>query len=375
MQGQREKIIDEFYDALHSFITDYTNNLDKDFTQDKISKIIVQIPEVIESFKDFSSEEEYRLMATKGNGNLPAIQILDPTFGYKLYKPIADDLYKEFFFECLMYCLIYYEMYFKNWKYEIVSNIEGKNGEFEITDNQLPHLLGLDAKLLGDNQMLNSFIDSYSDSSVIEKMLLLIKNYQKIIDYEKSHNVEIINYYKTMQKVKCFLLLGRFFNEFQNIPDDFEKKLNIISIEDNPDSNNQLFLVKKSNMNSTMNRNIIKILIQLNQDSNMFFARSLQSSAETIESIQKVAGLIFNGDITMQLDDEQKDVLLDEGLVTQKIVSFSRGKITLKDNECAINPAVFWKGFKASAPIINKEDLDKFLNYLNSNCMENCFSM
>ena len=375
MQGQREKIIDEFYDALHSFITDYTNNLDKDFTQDKISKIIVHIPEVIESFKDFSSEEEYRLMATKYNGNLPAIQIIDPTFGYKLYKPIADDKYKEFFFECLMYCLIYYEMYFKNWKYEIVSDIEGKNGEFEITDNQLPHLLGLEAKLLADNQMLNSFIDSYGDSPVIEKILLLIKNYQKIIDYEKSHNVEIINYYKSMQKVKSFLLLGRFFNEFQSIPDGIEKKLNIISVEDNPDSNNQLFLVKKSNMNSTMNRNIIKILIQLNQDSNMFFARSLQSSAETIESLLNVEGLIFNGEITLQLNEEQKVVLLDEGLVIQEKAPSSRGRIELKENECAINPSAFWKGFKTSAPIINKENLEEFLEYLKSNCLEDDFSM
>ena len=238
----KNDVIEWFYSIVRNFVQTYVDNIDRDFTKDKIDQIIRRIPDIIENFKDPTTEEEYNMLAKKSNGTLATIQIVDRSTGYKVYKTMTTEEYKNFYYELLMYALIDYELFFQGWKYEIVDE-EGINRiPLEFNEEQLPHMLGIEAKYMGDCALLDKIIGNYSGKRPIEQILLIIENYEKIKAYEGEHNVEIFNYYKSMQKVKEFLLLGRMFNEYR----ESRPEQNSLIIVNNDGSTNQKWLYKKS---------------------------------------------------------------------------------------------------------------------------------
>lgn len=346
------KIIDDFYTSIHEFIKkSEIQDIDRTYDRTTINQVFAHIAEAIQSFQDCPNEDIYCQPS-----NIATIQYSHPVTGYKLYMPLTQDNYKEFYFECLMYSLIHYELFFKNYKYTITSSTDDKSGEFEITEDQLPHLLGIDAKFIGKCALLDSIILNYSSKNKIEQLLALVENHKAIMEYENSYNLNIFNYYKAMLKVKEFLLLGRFFNGFEYAGN----KLNIVEVENNPSSSNQIYLTKKSNLNSTMTKNIIKILLQKNPNG-LFFARSLQSTCDTIEGNNKFCGDVANNYLTMDIPVEAQKELIEANLLCPPS---QRG---IKPNQnLSINPAAFWKGVPAGVPHIKLDDLQKFINYLNT---------
>lgn len=347
-------IIDKFYNIVSGFIKSYALQLDRNFTEEKIFEIINNIPKIITAFQDCSTDEEYRMLAKKSDGTLASIQIEDPGTKYKVFKPIASEEYKNFYYECLMYSLIYYELFFEKWTYQVEDHVNGiKSGEFTIDEKSLPHLLGIEAKYIGNCNLLESIIGGYNGKSPIEQILLIIENYEKIKDYENQNGVEIFNYYKSMQKIKDFLLLGRMFNEFRTS----EPNQNQLIVFDKDDSNNQLYLVKKSNMNSTMSRSIIKIIIQLN-DNGFFFPRSIQSISDEMQLLEMARMEVWGGIEINGLSESEKIELLKKGLIKNKM-PFS---VSLNTDKSFINPYIFDLG--VSSPHAKVEELRAFLEML-----------
>lgn len=347
-------IIVKFYYEVNKFIRSFSDDVNKDYTEEKIFQIIRDIPKIIGGFRDCTTEEEYRMMAKKSDGTLATIQVVDPNSKFKVYREISTEEYKNFYYECLMYSLILYELYWKNYIYEIKSDYnEEKTGELEITEKSLPHLLGIDSKYIGNCQLLENLIPGYNGKSVIEQIMLIIENHEVIKQYEVKNNIEIFNYYKSMQKVKNFLLFGRMFSNFDYLDG------NKLIVLDNENSDNQLWLVKKSNMNSTMNRNIIKILLQKSEDGN-FFPRSLQSISDEMEMEYLAAPYIRKGVEIESLTDQEKIILLNKGLLTHQPsfgISLKKPVINPK-----INPLIFSEMFRAN--VINLEDLIMVIRYL-----------
>ena len=358
--------IEWYYSCIRNFVSEYISNTNRDFTGEKIEEIISNVPEIIRNFSDPTNEEEYRMLAKKQDGTLATIQIIDRSTGYKLYKQISSDEYKNFYYECLMYALIYYEMYFNGWKYEIIDEKnESAKGEFEVSEEQLPHLLGIESKYIGNCELLNQIIGDYNGKSPIEQILLIVENYEKIKNYEIRNNVEIFNYYKSMQKVKEFLLLGKFYNEYRSSrPEQFS-----LVIMDKDDSTNQMWLYKKSNMNDRMNRSIIKILIQLNSNGK-FFPRSIQSISEDMDAIIDARRDLYNGvRIWSDLPTDVRGTLLSAHLIMEGEGMTPGQRIKLKENESMINQFIF--GFhENAAAYVPLEDLNRFIKLLND-AMEN----
>ena len=357
----RSDAIEWYYSCIRKFVSEYISNTNRDFTGEKIEEIIRNVPKIIRSFNDPTTEEEYRMLAKREDGTLAMVQIVDKSIGYKLYKSISSDEYKNFYYECLMYALIYYEMYFNGWKYEIVDEKNGSTkGSFEVSEEQLPHLLGIESKYIGNCDLLNKIIGNYNGKSPIEQILLIIENYEKIKDYEIKNNIEIFNYYKSMQKVKDFLLLGKFYNEYRNSrPEQFS-----LIIMDKDGSTNQMWLYKKSNMNSKMDRSIVKILIQLNANGE-FFPRSIQSISEDMDAIIEARKDLASGvRIWSDLPADVRGTLLSAHLIMEGEGIAPGQKIKLKENESMINPFIF--GFyENAAAYIPFEDSNAFISLLN----------
>ena len=347
-------VIDKFYNIVCDFIKSYDLQLNHNFTEDKVFEIISNIPTIISGFQDCSSDEEYRMLAKKSDGTLATIQIEDPGTHYKVFKPITSDEYKNFYYECLIYSLIYYELFFENWTYQIEDQNDGsKSGELTIDEKSLPHLLGIDAKYIGNCDLLARIIDDYNGKQPIEQILLIVKNYKKIKLYEEKNSIEVFNYYKSMQKIKNFLLLGRMFNEYR-MSDPNQNKLIVF---DKDDSSNQLYLVKKSNMNSTMRSSIIKIIIQLNENGK-FFPRSIQSISDEMQLLEMARDDVWTGIEINGLSDSEKIELIKKGLVRNKM-PFS---VSLDTTKSFINPYIFDLGVSASH--VKIEELELFLEML-----------
>lgn len=353
---QNETIV-KFYSAVNQFIKTFSDDVNRDFTEEKIYQVIRDIPKIIENFKDCSSEEEYRMLAKKGDGSLASIQIIDPGTGYKVYRSITAEEYKNIYYECLMYSLILYELYWKNYRYDIINEYNNsKQGELEILDTALPHLLGIESKHIGNSALIEKIIPGYSGNGIIDQIMLIIYNHEKIKEYEIKNGVEVFNYYKSMQKVKDFLMLGRFFTNFDYAHD------NKVLILDNENSDNQLWLVKKSNMNTTMNNNIIRILLQRNSDGK-FFPRSIQSISDDIELEYLAAPYVRRGVEIDSLSEEEKMELLNKGLMTY--TPFIGIRLQEPVISPQINPNIFGNVF--SADVIDKQQFDKALDKLGEN--------
>ena len=84
----------------------------------------------------------------------------------------------------------------------------------------------------------------YNTKSIIGKIVALIENNEKIIEYEEKNNVDIFNYYKNMQKNKEFLMLGKLYTPGHTS-----------NITVTTRGNNQLCLLKKSRMNTDVSNN------------------------------------------------------------------------------------------------------------------------
>ena len=48
----KNDVIEWFYSIVRNFVQTYVDNIDRDFTKDKIDQIIRRIPDIIENFKD-----------------------------------------------------------------------------------------------------------------------------------------------------------------------------------------------------------------------------------------------------------------------------------------------------------------------------------
>lgn len=241
--------------------------------EEKLESILSSILDVIKRFRDCNSAEEFRTLAKRGDGTLATITMMDPSSGFLLYKTIGLGLkdYKKFYFETLGYALAYYLLFYRNNEFDIISEDDkSKTGKFRITDESLPHLLGLENKFVSNKEcpLLNKIIPGYNNLSILDKIHSLVFNYDKIIQYEDDHNIDIFNYYKNMQKNKDFLLMGRFVPD-SDLTDDMYK------VHAVPHNNNQVILYKKSNNNSTMNSSISKLLLQ-QLDNGNYFPRSMQ---------------------------------------------------------------------------------------------------
>ena len=242
---------------------DYTDNID-------LQKLFDDLPDIINTFIDFTDEEKYRLMATDKNGNLAKIRLVDSNTGKNVYVPINQEGYKNIAFELLTYALILYCMYHRGVKYSINSD-EIKIGEFEILDKQLPHLLGIEPHHMKRDGILEEVIPGYkqfSHEQVLSKILFIIQNSDKIIKYESQNGYDVFNYYKMMQKLKSFLLLGNVFH----IAD------NVVHVYSTNKDNTQIVFEKRTNMNDIMQRSVVKVIARREKKAKRYYALSLQTA-------------------------------------------------------------------------------------------------
>lgn len=270
------------------------------YTQDeRLDALMDYIPYVIENFEDCSSEEEFRMKAKKQDQTLATIQIPHKESGWLLYKPIpitnAKD-YKHFYYQTLVFSLVQYILFFQGAEFDILEN--GKSvGKFSIEEEQLPHLLGLENKYVSKNDcaLLEKIIPGYNQLSILDKILALVENQDKIIKWEDDSQIDIFNYYKNMQKNKEFLLMGRFFSDEEDLSQEYNR-IFILQSKDN-----QLSLYKKSNMNKTMQRKISKIILQKGLDS-VYFPKSLQAISEQILHTSEALNLFQYGKGDIKVD-------------------------------------------------------------------------
>ena len=61
-------IIQEFYNRIAEFVKNYQDNINHDYSEEKIDEIIRNIPNIIRNFKEPNTEEEYRMLAKKQDG-------------------------------------------------------------------------------------------------------------------------------------------------------------------------------------------------------------------------------------------------------------------------------------------------------------------
>ena len=265
----------KFQDFAIEFMKTYST-----YTEDeRLDALMSYIPYVIENFQDCTSEEEYRMKAKQKDQTLATIQVMHKDSGWKLYKPIPiqnANEYKKFYFQTLVFSLVQYVMFFQGTKFDILEN-DNKVGELSITEEQLPHLLGLENKLVSnkDCEKLEEIIKGYNSLSILDKILAIVENQDEIIKWEEEKGGDLFNYFKNMQKNKEFLLLGRIFAKDEQFDQDYNRVFLLRN------RTNQLFLYKKSNMNQTMQRSISKMIIQKGLD-DVYFPRSLQAVTEQI---------------------------------------------------------------------------------------------
>ncbi len=261
--------------------------------EEALNIVVKRIPEIIRDFKDCTSDEEYRMLAKKSDGTLATIKIRDPKSGFSLYKPIELNAkeYKQFYFQTLCYSLIFYFLFYKDATFELINNDEVIS-IFSITDETLPHLLGLENRFVSnkDCDILGKIIPDYNTKSIIGKIVALIENNEKIIEYEEKNNVDIFNYYKNMQKNKEFLMLGKLYTPGHTS-----------NITVTTRGNNQLCLLKKSRMNTDVSNNICKIILQESMNGD-HFPRSLQAIPEEI---------VYTEELESTLDSGKKDITID----------------------------------------------------------------
>ena len=327
-----EETTDKIIKAVQKFISQHYYTPD-----DKINSIIQCIPTVIENFEDCTSEEEYRMMAIRGNGTLATIRSeTDPSTGWPVYNKIELDAdnYKEFYYKTLSYCLLHYLFFFKDTEITITDNRNGEHGRILIDDIRLPHMLGLENRYVSEkgSALLEKIIPGYNSlTSNIDRIICIIENHKKIMEYEKENNLDIFNYYKCMQKNKEFLLFGRIFS----IDEPYTSGKNKIEIYDN--GNNQLYLYKKSNMNDKMRRNVCKMVIQ-KLDNGDYFPRSLQA----------VDSGILAGYYLTDAQAPSENITLDDGTIVS--LNPSDYNITIEENGLRLVFPWYYHEILAPAP-------------------------
>lgn len=270
------------------FIAEFIKKCDYKYTPDeRLDKLMNNIPDVIAKFDTFTQDEVFRSKVKDSDGSLNSI--LDRTapenrYGCHIYKPFAcndRDKYKEEFFTLLSYCLVFYVTYYEGTVYNF--NLSGTSGkDFGVSLQSLPHLLGLENAYVSSrpNNLLESIIPGYnSQKTVLDKMLYLIQNADKIIKYERDHNVDLFNYCKCKSKCKSFLMSGR-------ILADSDSKLNgknkfAVLPYSTRDGRQQFHLLKKSNMNQVCDNNVCKIILEEDQKGSIF-VKSLQGFTDQL---------------------------------------------------------------------------------------------
>lgn len=207
-------------------------------------------------------------------------------------------------------------LFFKDTEITITDNRNGEHGRILIDDKRLPHMLGLENRYVSEkgSALLEKIIPGYNSlTSNIDRIICIIENHKKIMEYEKENSLDIFNYYKCMQKNKEFLLFGRIFS----IDEPYTSGKNKIEIYDN--GNNQLYLYKKSNMNDKMRRNVCKLVIQ-KLDNGDYFPRSLQA----------VDSGILAGVYLTDAQAPSENITLDDGTIVS--LNPSDYNITIEEN-------------------------------------------
>lgn len=126
--------------------------------------------------------------------------------------PYPGELYAEKAAEKLIDSLNIYEKLYKDKEYDfILSN--GEQFEFEILSINLCHMLGIDYKSL-----VSKYHDSFrkdilginGETNSYEVLNAIIDKIDKVLEYDKEHSGEILNYYKVMIKCSIFEKLSDF---------------------------------------------------------------------------------------------------------------------------------------------------------------------
>jgi len=306
------------------FIAEFIKKCDHKYTPDeRLDKLMNNIPDIIANFDTFTRDEVVRSKVKDSDGSLDAI--LDKTapenrYGCHIYKPFScddRDKYKKEFFALLSYCLVMYVTYYDGSVYGFERN--GVSGEdFTVTLQSLPHTLGLENSYVSrkPNYLLESIMPGYnSKNNVLDKMLYLVQNADKLIKYEREHNIDLFNYCKCKSKCKGFLMIGR-------ILADSDPQLNgknkfAVLPYSTRDGRNQFHLLKKSNMNQKSDNNVIKIILEEDRNGSLF-VKSLQTltdqllrGSEYIELLKKSPTLVTKSGVmaSMSCDSSNQIVI------------------------------------------------------------------
>lgn len=356
--------IQEFYETLEEMIKEYTASVDNKYSIDTINNNIKNIPLIINGFKEDNNEKNYKISSKKQDKDIATIQLFDSGTRYEIInKDINLDEYKALYYELLMYSLVEYQLFFEGYKYKIVSDSDdqSKCTDFEIKIEQLLYFLGLDKILKNNSEVFEKNISGYKDQDIIGKLLSIIFNYHIIIDFELQNGVEIINYYKSMRKLKEFLICGKIFYKFQ--PDDSEEKA--LLVVDKNDTSNQLYLLKKNNSKLDAKEDIRKIIIQ-KAELDTFYARIMQSIFDKINEYESAMEQLRNSSITLtDLPEDVVEELKNNQLVFDKSVAKKEYKIDIDNKEVLINPFLF--SFNTfNLPVVDYDELMGFINKIKN---------
>lgn len=170
------------------------------------------------------------------------------------YAPYPDDDYAYEAINQLSRALATFRKKYENKIYTLVLS-NGETINFEIKGWNLAHLLGIDYKMLTQENMkkvLHNVLE-LSDGYKINSLVVLnriIENADKVIDHDEVNSIKILNYYKVMLKSSKFLNLPNF-NKFDFGVLNFNKRVynNITSSYFLPMSTKYIFSQDENELN------------------------------------------------------------------------------------------------------------------------------
>ena len=371
---------DEYGNELteRDFIIEFIKESKHNYTFDeRLEKLMNNIPNVINKFGNFTSDEEFRTKVNSLDGSLDSIldkSAPENSYGYPIYKPFNSsdrDEYKKEFFVLFSYCLVFYSLYYDGAVYNFSMNgVIAK--DFDVKISQLPHMLGLENAYVSSrpNALLEVIMPGYNaKKNVLDKMLFLLQNADKLIDYERTHNIDLFNYYKCMSKCKLFLMNGRVLADSD--PKLTDKNKFAVMPHNTRNGKKQFYLLKKSNMNSKCDNNICKIILEEDQNGSLF-VKSLQGltdqllrSNEYHTLLKKSPTMVTLGGVPANLNVSAANQIVVNVVKKEKLHSVGELIHTILDNPPLAPPPHDDVDLQENE---HYQAVSDFLNYLGVEC-------
>lgn len=231
--------------------------------------------------------------------------------------PYPGDDYAYDTINNLSYCCAIYRRDYEGKKYKLILS-NGEKLEFEIKPWNLPHLLGIDYRMITSLYMKPLFhnvlelCDEYKINSLVV-LNRIIENADKVLANDEINPIKILNYYKIMLKTSCFLKFSKL-KDFDFGVLDFNKNVykNI--------SNNYISSASNKYLFSKTNEELAPYcMIGLKYDNNLEIM-----VPETLVAPYDMADYLYGQRLILPLE-----LLITNGEETNRVISTREDKIRI----------------------------------------------